>query len=162
MDIRVGNGIDVHRLVSGRKLILGGVEISHKMGLEGHSDADVLLHAVIDALLGAAKLGDIGVLFPPSDASYKDADSLKLLGRVMALVKAKGFCVGNVDCVIIAQEPKLRPYIALMEENLAETLGIEPDRVSVKATTEEGLGYTGRRAGIRAHAVCLVYGRTEP
>ena len=154
--MRIGHGYDVHRLVEGRKLILGGVDIPYEKGLLGHSDADVLTHALMDALLGACALGDIGKLFPDNDSAYAGADSVLLLERVCALLKEKGFTVGNVDCTILAQRPKLAPHIPLMRENLARAIGIAADRVSVKATTEEGLGFTGEGLGIAAHAVALV------
>ena len=154
--MRIGHGYDVHRLVEGRKLILGGVDIPYEKGLLGHSDADVLTHALMDALLGACALGDIGKLFPDNDSAYAGADSVMLLERVCALLKEKGFAVGNVDCTILAQRPKLAPHIPLMRENLARAIGIAADRVSVKATTEEGLGFTGEGLGIAAHAVALV------
>jgi len=154
--VRIGHGYDVHALVEGRKLILGGVEIPYEKGLLGHSDADVLTHAVMDALLGACALGDIGHLFPDSDPAYAGADSLGLLDRVMEALGEKGFRVGNVDVTVIAQAPKLSPYTAEMREKLAARMGVELDRVSVKATTEEHLGFTGRGEGIAAHAVCLV------
>ena len=155
--IRIGHGYDVHRLVECRKLILGGVDISHETGLLGHSDADVLLHAICDALLGAAALGDIGHLFPDSDEQYKGADSLELLACVYELIKERGYEIGNVDATILAQEPKLAPYIPQMRLNIARALETELDNISVKATTEEGLGFTGDKKGIAAHAVCLVY-----
>ncbi len=151
--IRFGMGYDVHRLTEGRKLIIGGVEIPHKLGLLGHSDADVLLHAISDAILGAAALGDIGRHFPDTDPRYKGADSLKLLGEVARLVAEKGYRVGNVDSTIVAQAPKLAPYIAEMNKNIAETLNIPIDAVNVKATTEEHLGFTGTEQGISAYAV---------
>lgn len=154
--IRIGHGYDVHRLVPGRKLILGGVEIPHTTGLLGHSDADVLTHALMDALLGAAAMGDIGHLFPDSDAQYAGADSLQLLRAVMERLRAAGYAVGNVDCTVLAQAPKLAPYIFQMRKNLAEILGCGLDAVSVKATTEEGLGFTGAKEGIAAHAVVLL------
>lgn len=154
--MRIGQGYDVHRLVEGRKLILGGVEIPYEKGLLGHSDADVLTHALMDALLGACGLGDIGHLFPDSDPAYAGADSLRLLEHVVALLQKRGARVGNVDVTVIAQAPKLAPYIAQMRKNLAQRLMTDPDRVSVKATTEEGLGFTGRGEGIAAQAVCLV------
>ena len=154
--MRIGTGYDVHRLVEGRKLILGGVTIPHDKGLDGHSDADVLVHAIMDAMLGAAALGDIGTLFPDDDDEYLGADSLMLL-RVVSLEIAKaGFIVGNIDATVIAQKPKLRDYIDFMRTNIAEVLGIYPDRVSVKATTEEHLGFTGREEGISAQAVVLL------
>lgn len=154
--IRIGHGYDVHRLVPGRKLILGGVEIPHTTGLLGHSDADVLTHALMDALLGAAAMGDIGHLFPDSDAQYAGADSLQLLRAVMERLRAAGYAVGNVDCTVLAQAPKLAPHILQMRKNLAEILGCGLDAVSVKATTEEGLGFTGEKEGIAAHAVVLL------
>lgn len=155
-DLRIGHGYDVHRLAGGRKLILGGVEIPWEKGLLGHSDADVLVHAVMDALAGAARLGDIGKLFPDSDPEYEGADSLKLLEKVCARVRQAGFDIGNLDSTVIAQRPKLAPYIDRMRENLAAACGIDPGRVSVKATTEEGLGFTGSGEGIAASAVCLL------
>ena len=154
--MRIGHGYDVHKLVENRKLILGGVEISYEKGLLGHSDADVLLHAVSDALLGAAALGDIGKHFPDTDPAFKDADSRKLLRYVVGLIKQKGFCVGNVDCTIIAQRPKLKDYIEAMRNNIAADCGIDISFVNVKATTEEGLGFTGEGLGIAAHAVCII------
>lgn len=154
--MRVGQGYDVHKLVTGRKLILGGVEIDHSLGLLGHSDADVLLHAISDALLGAAALGDIGKHFPDTDERYKGADSLKLLACVGELLKEKGYKILNIDSTIIAQAPKLAPHIQLMRENIADALGIDVGLVSVKATTEEKLGFTGTREGIAAQAVCLI------
>lgn len=154
--MRIGHGYDVHRLVEGRKLILGGVEIPFELGLLGHSDADVLLHAVSDALLGAAALGDIGKHFPDTDPKYKGADSVKLLERVVELLGEKGFSVNNIDCTVIAQKPKLAPYIAQMKSNIAGVCGIDSDRVNVKATTEEKLGFTGSLEGISAHAVCTI------
>lgn len=154
--MRIGHGYDVHRLVPERKLILGGVEIPYSLGLLGHSDADVLLHAVIDALLGAAALGDIGKLFPDSDPQYKDISSMLLLERAMEKIRQKGFRVGNVDVTVIAQRPKLLSYIPQMRENLARALDLPLDRVNVKATTEEGLGFTGSGEGISCHAVSLL------
>ena len=154
--MRIGHGYDVHRLVEGRRLVLGGVEIPFEKGLLGHSDADVLAHAVMDALLGAAALGDIGQLFPDSDPAYKGADSLALLRRVTAVLREEGYRVGNVDATVLAQRPKLAPHVPLMRERLASALEIDPDRVSVKATTEEGLGFTGTGEGIAAHAVALI------
>ena len=150
---RFGMGYDVHRLVEGRKLILGGVEIPWEKGLLGHSDADVLLHAIADALLGAAALGDIGKHFPDTDEKFKGADSMKLLAEVVRLVREKGYTVGNVDATIVAQAPKLAPYIEKMAENIAEVLGVERDCVNVKATTEERLGFTGSGEGMSAYAV---------
>lgn len=154
--MRIGHGYDVHRLVEGRDLILGGVKIDYEKGLLGHSDADVLLHAVSDALLGAAGLGDIGRHFPDTDPQYKGADSLKLLEIVGQKVKAAGYRVSNIDVTMIAQRPKLRDYIPRMEENIAGALGISHDRVNVKATTEEKLGFTGTGEGMACHAVCLL------
>ena len=154
--MRIGHGYDVHRLVEGRKLILGGVEIPFEKGLLGHSDADVLAHAVMDALLGAAALGDIGKLFPDSDPAYAGADSLVLLRRVAEVLAEHGYGIGNVDATVLAQRPKLAPYIPEMRERLAAAMGIDPGRVSVKATTEEGLGFTGAGEGIAAHAVALI------
>lgn len=154
--IRIGHGYDVHRLAEGRKLILGGVDIPYEKGLLGHSDADVLLHAIADALLGAAALGDIGKHFPDTDEKYKDADSLVLLGEVAKLLGEKGCKVGNIDATVIAQKPKLMTYIPKMRENIAETLGVDIDFVNVKATTEEKLGFTGSGEGISAHAVCVI------
>lgn len=154
--MRIGHGYDVHKLVEDRKLILAGVEIPYKKGLLGHSDADVLTHALMDALLGACAMGDIGHLFPDNDPAYEGADSLKLLDEVVQLLKKKGFRVGNVDATVIAQAPKLASFIPRMREKLAEHLEISPDQVSVKATTEEHMGFTGRGEGISAHVVCLL------
>lgn len=154
--MRIGHGYDVHRLVPGRKLILGGVEVPYELGLLGHSDADVLTHAVMDALLGAAALGDIGQLFPDNDPAYEGADSLLLLKRVAELLAQKGCAIGNVDATVLAQRPKLAPYIPAMRKALAEAMGVPLARVSVKATTEEGLGFTGAGEGIAAHAVVLL------
>ncbi len=154
--IRIGHGYDVHKLTEDRDLILGGVKIPHTLGLLGHSDADVLLHAISDALLGALALGDIGKHFPDTDPAYKGADSLVLLGAVAALIKEKGYRVGNLDAVILAQKPKLAPHIPQMRENIARVLEIPADCVSVKATTEERLGFTGREEGISAHCVVLL------
>ena len=154
--MRIGHGYDVHRLVENRRLILGGVEIPFEKGLLGHSDADVLTHAVADALLGAAALGDIGKLFPDNDQKFKDADSIQLLRQVVARLKEDGFSVTNVDATALAQQPKLAPFIPEMREMLADALSVPVDRVSVKATTEEGLGFTGSGEGIAAHAVCLI------
>ena len=154
--MRIGHGYDVHRLVEGRPLILGGVQIPFVKGLLGHSDADVLAHAAADALLGAAALGDIGVLFPDTDPAFAGADSLKLLREVCARVRAAGFALSNLDATILCQRPKLRPYIPAMRENLAAACGVSVSQVSVKATTEEGLGFTGAGEGIAAHAVCLL------
>ena len=156
MTMRIGHGYDVHRLVEGRKLILGGVEVPHTLGLLGHSDADVLTHAVMDALLGAAALGDIGRHFPDTDPAYAGADSLKLLDHVVELLEKKGYQVGNVDATILAQKPKLAPYIESMRDNLPARMKVEPEQVNVKATTEEKLGFTGAEEGIAAHAVALL------
>ncbi len=154
--MRIGHGYDVHRLVSGRPLILGGVEIPFEAGLLGHSDADVLLHAVCDALLGAAALGDIGKHFPDNDKTYENIDSRILLRKTVALLAKKGYNPLNIDATVIAQKPKLAPFISQMRENIAADCGISPDCVNVKATTEEGLGFTGDLSGISAHAVCLI------
>lgn len=154
--MRIGHGYDVHRLVEGRKLILGGIEIPYEKGLLGHSDADVLTHALMDALLGAAALGDIGKLFPDSDARYEGADSVELLKNVRQVLLDAGFRIGNVDCTVIAQRPKLAPHIPAMREKLAAAMEVPLDRVSVKATTEEGLGFSGEGLGIAAHAVALI------
>lgn len=154
--LRVGHGYDVHRLVEGRALILGGVTVPFDRGLLGHSDADVLTHAVMDALLGAAALGDIGKLFPDSDAAYAGADSIALLERITALLREHGWQVGNVDATVVAQTPKLAPYIPEMRRRLAEAMGLDVDCVSVKATTEERLGFTGSGEGMAAHAVALI------
>ena len=154
--MRIGHVYDVHRLVEGRDLIVGGVKIPHTLGLLGHSDADVLLHAVSDALLGAAGLGDIGKHFPDTDPQYKGADSLQLLRIVGEKVAAKGYRVSNIDVTMIAQKPKLRPYIETMERNIAGALSIDAGRVNVKATTEERLGFTGSEEGMACHAVCLL------
>ncbi len=154
--MRIGHGYDVHRLVEGRRLILGGVEIPYEKGLLGHSDADVLTHALMDALLGAAALGDIGHLFPDNDDAFLGADSIDLLRRVCAVIAQHGYIVGNVDCTVLAQRPKLAPYILQMRQRLAEAMGVDVSRVSVKATTEEGLGFTGEGLGIAAHAVALL------
>ena len=154
--MRIGHGYDVHKLVEGRDLILGGVKIDHEKGLLGHSDADVLLHAVSDALLGAAGLGDIGRHFPDTDPKYKGADSLMLLREVYRKISEKGFRVGNIDVTMIAQKPKLKDFIPQMQENIAAAVGVAPDRVNVKATTEEKLGFTGSGEGMACHAVCLL------
>ena len=154
--LRIGHGYDVHRLVEGRRLILGGVEVPHTLGLLGHSDADVLTHAVMDALLGAAGLGDVGRHFPDTDPAYAGADSLKLLDHVVELLGARGWQVGNVDATILAQRPKLAPYLEQMRENLAARMKAALEQVNVKATTEEKLGFTGAEEGIAAHAVCLL------
>lgn len=154
--IRVGHGYDLHRLVEGRKLVLGGVEVPHAKGLLGHSDADVLVHAIMDALLGAAALGDIGRHFPDSDDKYKGASSIILLAKVSDLLKRNGYAIENIDATVVAQKPKLAPYIQRMEEIISETLDIDQGRVNIKATTEEGLGFTGREEGICSHAVCII------
>lgn len=154
--MRIGHGYDVHRLVEGRDLILGGVKIPYEKGLLGHSDADVLTHAVMDALLGAAALGDIGKHFPDTDPAYKGADSLKLAEHVATLLANKGYRIGNVDTTLIAQAPKLAPHIPTMKQNLARALGCDESCINVKATTEEHLGFTGQGLGIAAHAVCLL------
>ena len=154
--MRIGHGYDVHKLVEGRDLILGGVKIDYEKGLLGHSDADVLLHAVSDALLGAAGLGDIGRHFPDTDPKYKGADSLMLLREVYRKISEKGFRVGNIDVTMIAQKPKLKDYIPQMQANIAAAVGVTPDRVNVKATTEEKLGFTGTGEGMSCHAVCLL------
>ena len=154
--MRIGHGYDVHKLVEGRKLIMGGVEIPYEKGLLGHSDADVLLHAISDALLGAAALGDIGKLFPDTDPKFKGADSLVLMAEVYRNIAEKGYKVVNVDVTIIAQRPKMRPHIDAMRSNIAKTLNVDIDFINVKATTEEGMGFTGEGMGIAAHAVCLI------
>ncbi len=162
MDFRIGHGYDAHQLVEGRRLVLGGVKVPHTLGLLGHSDADVLLHAVMDAIIGALALGDIGCLFPDSDQTYKDADSLRLLGKVRLVMEEMGWQIGNIDATVVAQEPKLKPYVSKMRENIAvacaiaRALGISADQVNVKATTEEEMGFTGAEEGICAHAVCLL------
>ena len=154
--MRIGHGYDVHKLVEGRKLILGGVDIPYEKGLLGHSDADVLLHAISDSLLGALALGDIGKLFPDNDPQYEGADSLVLLKRVYEVVKEKGYEITNLDATVLAQRPKLRPYIDTMRENIATALDVDVDIISVKATTEEGLGFTGKGEGIAAHCITLL------
>lgn len=154
--MRIGHGYDVHRLVRGRDLIIGGVKIDYEFGLLGHSDADVLTHAIMDALLGAAALGDIGKHFPDSDPAYAGADSLALAKNVSALLRSNGYRIINVDSTVLAQRPKLAPFIPIMRERLAAALGVSIDDISVKATTEEGLGFTGSGEGIAAHAVCLI------
>jgi 2-C-methyl-D-erythritol 2,4-cyclodiphosphate synthase len=156
MALRIGNGYDIHRLVEGRPLILGGVTIPHDRGLDGHSDADVLTHAIMDAMLGALSLGDIGLYFPPGDPQWAGADSLKLLAQVKGLVEDKGWTVGNIDSVIVAEQPKLKPHIQAMRSRLAEVLAIAPDQVGVKATTNEALGPVGRQEGIAVYAVALL------
>lgn len=154
--MRIGIGCDTHRLVEGRKLILGGVELEHDKGLYGHSDADALVHAVIDALLGAAGLGDIGTLFPDTDMKYKDISSLVLLEEAGKRVKEAGFKIGNIDTIIIAQKPKMAPYKLIMAETMAKTLGIDPSQINVKAKTNEKMGFTGREEGIETRAVALL------
>ncbi len=154
---RIGHGYDVHRLTENRRLVLGGVEIPFEKGLLGHSDADVLLHAVADALLGAAAMGDIGCIFPDTDTRYKDADSLELLRVVAGKIAVKGFTISNIDATVIAQRPKLRPYIDDMRRNIASVCAVAEEQVGIKATTEEGLGFTGTGDGIAAHAVCIIY-----
>jgi 2-C-methyl-D-erythritol 2,4-cyclodiphosphate synthase len=154
--LRIGHGYDVHRLTEGRKLILGGVDIPWEKGLLGHSDADVLVHALMDAMLGAAALGDIGKLFPDNDDAYLGADSIVLLRKVTEVLRAHGWQLSNADCTVIAQRPKLAPYIENMRMNISDAASVEPDRISVKATTEEKLGFTGSGEGIAAHAVVLI------
>ncbi|MBE6754468.1 MAG: 2-C-methyl-D-erythritol 2,4-cyclodiphosphate synthase [Ruminococcaceae bacterium] len=154
--MRIGHGYDVHRLTEDRKLIIGGVDIPYEKGLLGHSDADVLLHAIMDALLGAAAMGDIGLLFPDNDQRYKGADSLALLREVVARLSVSGWRVENIDATVIAQAPKLRPYIDTMRGNIAKACGVDITQVNIKATTEEGLGFSGAGEGIAAHAVCLI------
>lgn len=156
-DLRIGHGYDVHRLTEGRKLILGGVEVPHSVGLLGHSDADVLTHAVMDAVVGALGLGDIGKHFPDTDPRFKDADSLLLASHICAIMEERGYRIGNVDSTIIAQAPKLAPYIESMRENLARIWHTTKENVNVKATTEEKLGFTGAKEGIAAHAVCVIF-----
>ncbi|WP_295211765.1 2-C-methyl-D-erythritol 2,4-cyclodiphosphate synthase [Ruminococcus sp.] len=154
--MRIGHGYDVHKLVEGRKLILGGIEIEYEKGLLGHSDADVLAHAIMDAVLGALALGDIGHLFPDNDPAYEGADSMKLMAEVCRIIKEKGYNIGNIDATICAQRPKLAPYIVKMRERIAEVCGCDISQISVKATTEEGLGFTGEGLGISATSVCLL------
>ena len=154
--MRIGQSIDIHQLVEGRPLILGGVEIPYEKGLKGHSDADVLLHAIIESIIGAMGLGDIGKHFPDTDPKYKGADSLMLLKEVVKLLDQNGYYIENIDSTIIAQAPKMKDYILTMRENIAKACNIDVDRVSVKATTEEHLGFTGRKEGISAHSVCLI------
>lgn len=158
--IRIGHGYDVHRLTEGRRLILGGVDIPYEKGLLGHSDADVLVHAVMDSMLGALALGDIGKLFPDSNCRYEGADSISLLKRVTEIITGKGFGVGNIDCTVICQSPKLAPHIEKMRENIAAAADCDISQISVKATTEEGLGFTGTGEGIAAHAVCILEDRS--
>lgn len=154
--MRIGHGYDVHKLVKNRKLVLGGVEIEYEYGLLGHSDADVLLHAVCDALLGAAALGDIGKHFPDNDPAFKDINSRLLLAKTVKLIREKGYNIENIDCTLIAQKPKLKDYIEQMCENISKDCGIDKTQVNVKATTEEGLGFTGDGSGIAAHSVCIL------
>ncbi|MDK2587210.1 2-C-methyl-D-erythritol 2,4-cyclodiphosphate synthase [Romboutsia sedimentorum] len=154
--MRIGSGYDVHKLVEGRKLIIGGVHVPHETGLLGHSDADVLVHAVMDSILGALALGDIGKHFPDTDEKYKGADSIKLLEFVYNLIKDKGYVIGNIDCTIIAQSPKMAPHIQNMRENICKALNTDINNINVKATTEEGLGFTGSKLGIAAQSICLL------
>lgn len=154
--MRIGHGYDVHKLTENRRLIIGGVEIPYEKGLLGHSDADVLLHAISDSLLGAAAMGDIGGMFPDNDPAFKDADSLKLLEKVVEAIGAKGYSVGNIDATIIAQNPKMKPHIEKMRQNVASACGVDVNRINIKATTEEWLGFTGNGEGISAHSVCLI------
>ena len=154
--MRVGLGYDVHKLVEGRKLIIGGVNVPHETGLLGHSDADVLVHAVMDSILGALALGDIGKHFPDTDEKYKGADSIKLLEFVYNLIKDKGYIIGNIDCTIIAQSPKMAPHIMNMRTNIAKALNMDIENINVKATTEEGLGFTGTKQGIASQSICLL------
>lgn len=156
---RIGHGYDVHKLVEGRKLILGGADVPYEYGLLGHSDADVLVHAVCDAILGSVALGDIGKHFPDNDPSYEGANSILLLKKCVELLRKQGYAVGNIDATVIAQRPKLAPYVDEMRKNIADACDVKNDAVSVKATTEEGLGFTGEKLGISAHAVVLVYKR---
>ena len=153
---RIGHGYDVHKLVDGRRLILGGVDIPHTTGLLGHSDADVLVHAIMDSMLGALALGDIGHLFPDTAAEYEGADSMKLLAEVVRVCRENGYCIGNIDATVIAQAPKLTPHIVTMRENIAKVCGCDVSQISVKATTEEHLGFTGEKLGISAHSVALM------
>lgn len=157
MNIRIGNGYDIHQLASDRRLILGGVEIPHELGLLGHSDADVLTHAIMDAMLGALSLGDIGLYFPPTDPQWKGADSLVLLGKVNELIRQRGWQVGNIDSVVVAERPKLKPHISSMREAIANILQLQPDQVGIKATTNEKLDAVGREEGICAYAVALLF-----
>ena len=161
MNVRIGNGFDVHAFVAGRPLVVGGVTIAHDRGLEGHSDADVLLHAIADAILGALALGDLGRHFPDTDPQWKGADSRKLLRGVAAMMQAQRYVVGNVDATIVAQSPKLAPYVAAMRANIAADVGCDPSQVSVKATTTEGLGFTGREEGIAVLASVLLHGAAD-
>lgn len=159
--MRIGHGYDVHRLVRDRKLILGGVELSHTLGLMGHSDADVLTHSVMDALLGAAALGDIGKLFPDNDDAFAGADSIELLKKVVDLLHKNDYSISNIDVTVLAQAPKIAPHIAMMRYNIAAACDISEDQVSIKATTEEGLGFTGTQEGIACHAVCLIFKKKQ-
>lgn len=154
--MRIGHGYDVHRLVEGRKLILGGVDIPHEKGLDGHSDADVLVHAIMDSVIGALGLGDIGLHFPDNDAQYKNIDSLILAKKTAELLKENGYKIGNIDATLILQAPKVRPYIEQMRENIARVYSVDKSCINVKATTEEHLGFTGEKKGVAAHAVCLI------
>ncbi len=156
MDLRIGNGYDIHRLVAGRPLILGGITVPHSLGLLGHSDADVLTHAIMDALLGALALGDIGHYFPPTDPQWAGADSIELLHQVHSLIRARGWQVGNLDTVVVAEQPKLKPHLSAIRDRLSASLDLKPEQVSVKATTNEGLGPEGRQEGIAAYAVALL------
>lgn len=156
MNFRIGNGYDMHRLVSDRPLILGGVQIPHSLGLLGHSDADVLTHAIMDAMLGALSLGDIGHYFPPTDPQWKDADSVKLLMQVDRLIRDRGWQIGNIDSVVVAERPKLKPHLDAMRDRLSTALGLQPDQIGIKATTNEKLDATGREEGIAAYAVVLL------
>ncbi|MBW4466250.1 MAG: 2-C-methyl-D-erythritol 2,4-cyclodiphosphate synthase [Pegethrix bostrychoides GSE-TBD4-15B] len=156
MNLRIGNGYDIHQLVSERALILGGIQIPHHLGLLGHSDADVLTHAIMDAMLGALSLGDIGHYFPPTDPQWKGADSLKLLAQVNQLIQSQGWQIGNLDSVIVAEQPKIKPHIAAMRQRLAETLQVEPGQIGIKATTNEKLDAVGQEAGIAVYAVALL------
>lgn len=157
IQIRIGNGYDIHQLAAGRRLILGGVEIAHELGLLGHSDADVLTHAIMDAMLGALSLGDIGQYYPPTDTQWAGADSLMLLGKVDQLIRDKGWQVGNIDSVVVAERPKLKPHISAMRDRLATVLQVQPDQIGIKATTNEKLGPVGREEGIAAYAVVLLF-----
>lgn len=158
INLRIGNGYDIHRLVAGRPLILGGVEIPHHLGLDGHSDADVLTHAIMDAMLGSLSLGDIGHYFPPSDQQWAGADSLKLLAQVDQLLKTQGWQINNIDSVVVAERPKLKPHLKQMRDRLATTLALEPSQIGIKATTNERLGPVGREEGIASYAVVLIKG----
>ena len=157
INIRIGNGYDIHQLKADRRLILGGVEIPHELGLLGHSDADVLTHAIMDAMLGALSLGDIGLYFPPTDAQWAGADSLVLLSKVNQLIQERGWQVGNIDSVVVAERPKLKPHIFVMREAIAKVLQVQPDQIGIKATTNEKLGPVGREEGIAAYAVALLF-----